>query len=143
MKLGSMLGDIVRSFFKKPITETYPLNKLAAPSRLRGELIYHPDKCTGCQLCVKDCPSKAIELITIDKATKHFVMRYHVDRCTFCAQCVQNCRFNCLEMSNEQWELAALNKEAFTVNYGREEDLAKLLGQAAPVINVQPETSKA
>ena len=42
MRLGSMLGDIVRSFFKKPITEMYPVNKQAAPSRLRGELIYHP-----------------------------------------------------------------------------------------------------
>lgn len=143
MKLGSMLGDMLRSLFKRPITEMYPFKKTAAPSRLRGELIYHPEKCTGCQLCVKDCPSNAIELITIDKASKRFVMRYHIDRCTFCAQCVQNCRFNCLEMSNEQWELAALKKEAFTVNYGREEDLAKLLGQAAPSTDVAPSPTKA
>jgi formate hydrogenlyase subunit 6/NADH:ubiquinone oxidoreductase subunit I len=138
-----MLGDVVRSFFKKPVTEMYPFKKQAAPSRLRGELMYHPEKCTGCQLCVKDCPSNAIELITIDKANKRFVMRYHIDRCTYCAQCVQNCRFDCLEMSPEQWELAALKKEAFTVHYGREEDLAKLLGKALPAADVTPATSKA
>jgi formate hydrogenlyase subunit 6/NADH:ubiquinone oxidoreductase subunit I len=131
MRLGAMLGDMVRSLFKKPMTEMYPFKKTAAPSRLRGELIYNPEKCTGCQLCIKDCPSNAIELITVDKATKHFVMRYHIDRCTYCAQCVENCRFACLSMSNEQWELAALNKEAFTVTYGREEDIQKLLERAA------------
>jgi formate hydrogenlyase subunit 6/NADH:ubiquinone oxidoreductase subunit I len=130
MKLGAMFGDMFRSLFKRPVTEMYPFQKTAAPARLRGELHYSPEKCTGCQLCVKDCPSNAIELITVDKATKRFVMRYHIDRCTFCAQCVQNCRFSCLGMSNEQWELAALKKEAFTVTYGREEDVEKLL-QAA------------
>ena len=128
MKLGSMFGDMFRSLFKRPVTELYPFEKHTTPTRLRGELFYNPEKCTGCQLCVKDCPSNAIELVTIDKANKRFVMRYHIDRCTFCAQCVQNCRFACLSMSNEQWELAALKKEAFTVTYGREEDLQKLLG---------------
>ena len=133
MKFGVMLGDMLRSLFKQPITEMYPFKKQAAPPRLRGELRYNPEKCTGCQLCVKDCPSNAIELVTIDRANKRFVMRYHLDRCTYCAQCVQNCRFNCLGMSNEQWELAALNKDAFTVVYGREEDIQKLLEKATAV----------
>ncbi len=142
MRLGAMLGDTVRSLFKKPFTEMYPFQRRDAPSRLRGELMYHPEKCTGCQLCVKDCPSGAIELLTIDKVNKRFVLRYHLDRCTYCAQCVQNCRFKCLEMSNTQWELAALNKEAFTVHYGREEDLAKLLGQTLPTTDATPAASK-
>ena len=78
-------------------------------------------------LCVKDCPSDAIELITIDKVAKKFVMRYHADRCTYCAQCVLSCRFKCLEMSSEDWELASANKQPFEVYYGREEDVAFLL----------------
>jgi formate hydrogenlyase subunit 6/NADH:ubiquinone oxidoreductase subunit I len=132
MKFGVMLGDIVRSLFKRPVTEMYPFKKQASPERLRGALYYSPEKCTGCQLCVKDCPSNAIELVTIDKAHKRFVMRYHLDRCTYCAQCVQNCRFSCLGMSNEQWELAALNKQPFTVVFGRDEDIQKLLEKATP-----------
>jgi hypothetical protein len=32
-------------------------------------------------------------------------------------------------MSNEDWELAALNKESFEVLYGRDEDLATLLAK--------------
>ena len=88
-------------------------------------------KCTGCQLCVKDCPANAIELIVIDKVAKRFVMRYHMDRCTFCDQCVQSCRFKCLNLSSEQWELAALSKEPFTVYYGKDEDIQFLLEKAA------------
>lgn len=69
-------------------------------------------------------------------------MRYHVDRCVYCAQCVQDCPFNCLEMSNIQWKLAALDKAAFTVHYGREDDIGKLLGTSAPANNMTPTASK-
>jgi formate hydrogenlyase subunit 6/NADH:ubiquinone oxidoreductase subunit I len=132
MKVGTMLRDILRSLFRKPITEDYPAERQAAPERLRGKLVWNPEKCVGCCLCAKDCPSNALELITIDKANKRFVMRYDVGRCTFCAQCVLNCRFSCLEMSNEQWELAAGDKAPFTVYYGREEDVEALLAHFTP-----------
>lgn len=129
MKLGPMLDDILRGFFHRPVTQTYPAQREPVPTQLRGNLHYNPEKCTGCALCIKDCPADAIELITIDKVAKKFVLRYHVDRCTFCAQCVQNCRFKCISMSADQWELASLGKEAFTVYYGDEKDVANLLGQ--------------
>lgn len=127
MKITTMLRDILLSLFRKPVTELYPAQRQPTPERLRGKLRWDPEKCTGCCLCVKDCPCDALELITIDKANKRFVMRYDVGRCTFCAQCVQNCRFNCLEMSNEDWELAATDKAPFTVYYGREEDVQSIL----------------
>jgi len=130
MSIGAMLGDIVNSLFKKPATELYPFERKPAPEKFRGKLFFDPEKCSGCQLCIKDCPSDAIELITVDKVNKRFVMRYNIDRCTFCAQCVQNCRFKCLNMSNEDWELASINKEAFEVYYGKEEDIAALLARS-------------
>lgn len=131
MKFGAMLGDITRSLFRKPVTEKYPFEKHAAPDRLRGKLTYHPEKCTGCGLCTKDCPSDAIELITIDKKAKRFVLRYDMARCTFCAQCVQNCRFECMDMSHDDWELAALTREPFTVYYGKDEDVKVIMERFA------------
>jgi len=127
--IGAMLGDIVHSMFIRPATEFYPFTRNPNPDRLRGKLIWNPEKCSGCQLCVKDCPSDALELIVLDKANKRFVMRYHADRCTFCAQCVESCRLKCVGMSNELWELASLTKEPFTVYYGREDDVQNLLAR--------------
>ena len=135
MTIGSMFGDIFKSFFKKPATQKYPFVREDAPENLRGKLVCDAEKCTGCQLCVKDCPSNAIEILVVDKVNKKFVMRYNVDRCTFCSQCVQSCRFSCIEMSDEMWELASVKKEPFEVYYGREDDIKFILERAA-----QPET---
>ena len=131
MKIGSMLGDISTSLFKKPVTEKYPFEKKQAPEHLHGKLVYDATKCTGCSLCMKDCPANAIEIITIDKANKRFVMKYDMSKCTFCNQCVFNCRLKCINMSSEDWELAALSKEPLTVYYGREEDIQALLERSA------------
>ncbi len=131
MKIGTMLGDVWRALWQKPVTQKYPFERIEAPKRLRGKLVWDPEKCTGCNLCSKDCPADAIEMITIDKKAKRFVMRYHLDRCTYCAQCVTSCRFNCINMSDEQWELAATSKTPFEVNYGRDEDLAEALAKFA------------
>jgi formate hydrogenlyase subunit 6/NADH:ubiquinone oxidoreductase subunit I len=131
MRFGTMLSDVVRALFRRPVTELYPFERQAAPRRLRGLLQFNSELCTGCALCVKDCPASAIELITVDKASKRFVLRYHVDRCTFCAQCVQSCRYKCLFMSSDQWELAALNTKPFVLNYGREPDVESVMARPA------------
>lgn len=128
MKIVTMLRDVIESLLKRPFTEEYPFEQRPSPERLRGKLHYDPEKCTGCCLCMKECPADALELITIDKKAKQFVLRYHSDRCAYCAQCVQNCRFECLEMSPEEWELAATTKEPFTIYYGEEADVEKVLG---------------
>lgn len=127
MKIGSMFKDLLTSFFQKPVTENYPTERPEVAQRFRGKLYYDPAKCTGCNLCSKDCPSDALEMIHIDRAAKRFVARYHVDRCTYCGQCVQSCKFKCMGMSNQDWELAALDKQSFEVFYGRDEDIAALM----------------
>lgn len=140
MKFGVMLRDVLKSVFERPVTVTYPAEREPAPDRLRGTLHWNPDRCTGCCLCVKDCPANAIELITLDKANKRFVFRYHADRCTYCAQCVQNCRFGCLQMSNDEWELASGDKATFEVYYGAGDDIEAVLERVASAAGPAPET---
>jgi len=137
MKFGTMLKDILESLFKKSSTQLYPFEKVPPPERYRGELFYNPAACTGCGLCTKDCPSRAIELVTLDRAAKRFVLKYHRDRCIYCGQCVVNCKFKCMGMSNEDWEHAVMAKE-FTVYYGKDEDIETFLAGAAGPLGTEP-----
>jgi formate hydrogenlyase subunit 6/NADH:ubiquinone oxidoreductase subunit I len=130
MSIGTMFQDIVESFFKKSATQLYPVERMAPPERYRGVLSFDPSLCTGCRLCVKDCPSDAIELVILDRAAKQYVVKYHMDRCIYCGQCMVNCKFSCIGMSNQDWEHAALNKD-FMVYYGREQDITKYLESLA------------
>lgn len=132
MKKIGMLNDLVQSAFKRPITECYPIERRPAVESFRGMLTWNPEACTGCGLCVKDCPADAIELITIDKAARRFVLRFHVDRCTFCGQCAYNCRFECIKLENMGWELAELNRDGFTVYFGRPEDVEEFSSANLP-----------
>ncbi len=142
MRIGAMIGDISRSLFTRPVTERYPFERKPAPERLRGQLAWDATKCTGCRVCLRDCPANAIELMVVDKKAKRFVLRFHIDRCTYCGQCVVNCNFDCLGMSHEQWELAALETEPFTVSYGTDEDIASLLEkECQPAGAEQPATT--
>jgi formate hydrogenlyase subunit 6/NADH:ubiquinone oxidoreductase subunit I len=121
-----MLEDVLRSLFREPVTERKPG---AAPARLRGRLRWTPEGCTGCALCVKDCSANALELIRLDDRNKRYVLRYSVDRCTYCGQCVENCRFDCLKMAGEAWSLSAPKRGGFTVYYGDDADVERVLAE--------------
>ncbi len=122
MKWGVMLADVLQSLLRKPATERYPRERRPPPGLLRGALRFDPRQCTGCNLCVKDCPAEALEVITLDKTAKRYGVRYHVDRCTFCAQCVQSCPHGCLSLRDGTWELAARSREPFTLQLGDDAD---------------------
>ena len=149
MRIGAMLGDISRSLFKRPVTELYPSVRRPTPERLRGQLTFEASKCTGCRICVRDCPAAAIEIAVVDKVAKRFVMKFQTARCTYCAQCVVSCNFDAIGMSHERWELAALSLEPFAISMGRPEDLDALaqaaakpaVAPAAPVIPPAPATA--
>ena len=130
MRIGSMFKDVIRSFFTRHTTQLYPVERIPPPERYRGILSYDPSVCTGCSLCVKDCPSDAIELVIIDRAAKKYVMNYHMDRCIYCGQCVVNCKPKGIGMSNREWEHAALEKQ-FMVHYGKDEDVTQYLAALA------------
>jgi NAD(P)H-quinone oxidoreductase subunit I len=131
MKIGTMLSDILRSLFRRTATRRYPFERTPPSVQLRGALRWDSARCTGCNMCARDCPAQAIELITLDKATKRFVLHYQLDRCTFCAQCVRTCNFGCLALANDHWELAAWTREPFTVYYGDDANVNAVLATVA------------
>lgn len=52
-----------------------------------------PEKCTGCMVCKKGCPTKAIEG---EKKLPHFI---HQDLCIKCGECYSKCKFDAIKVN--------------------------------------------
>ncbi len=109
---------IIKQLFLKPATNLFPakyapestldlLDKVAkqevalnppvtVPPQFRGKIAYDRENCTGCQLCVKVCPTRAIESLPEERKVKVFI-----SRCCFCSQCVDICPVHTLAMTGE------------------------------------------
>jgi formate hydrogenlyase subunit 6/NADH:ubiquinone oxidoreductase subunit I len=108
MKLpGKMAGEVLRHLTRKPATVDYPSVKTEMPAGYRGKILFIAARCVGCNLCVKDCPAKAIAINKV--GDKRFEAVFDLDRCIFCSQCVDSCNKHALETSPE-YELASLDR---------------------------------
>lgn len=53
----------------------------------------NPEKCTGCMVCLKNCPVSAI---TGERKKTHFIDQ---SQCSKCGVCFSKCKFNAIELS--------------------------------------------
>ena len=106
-KPGKMMVQALRSIWTKPATVMYPHVKVQMPDRFRGKLEFHPEKCICCKLCVRDCPTGAIEIRKVGE--KRFECEIDFSKCIFCAQCVDVCPKDALEATRE-FELAEIQR---------------------------------
>jgi|WetSurMetagenome_2_1015567.scaffolds.fasta_scaffold07185_6 formate hydrogenlyase subunit 6/NADH:ubiquinone oxidoreductase subunit I len=111
---GKMLEQVLRSVVSKPATVRYPSVKVSMPDRFRGRLAFCAEKCIGCKLCVRDCPSGAIQIRKI--ADKQFEADIDMAKCIYCGQCVDSCVKKALEITPE-FELAQLTRSKLRMTF--------------------------
>lgn len=109
---GKMIKQVLESIFKKPATTKYPFIKEAPPKSFRGKLKFYPEKCIGCKMCMRDCPSNAITIRKMPDGK--FECDIDLAKCIYCAQCVDSCPKKALEASNE-FELASLDRDKLKI----------------------------
>lgn len=112
-KPGKMLPFVFKMLTKKPATISYPFKKVEMPENYRGKLEFDTSKCSGCKLCMKDCPASAI---FIDKAgDKQFKAQVYLDRCIYCGQCTDSCPRKALKCT-KRFELANFDRKKLKVD---------------------------
>jgi NADH-quinone oxidoreductase chain I len=114
IKPGKMIAEVLSHLWKKPVTTKYPAVKLQMPPRFRGRLEFYSEKCIGCKLCMRDCPSNAIEVKKI--GDKRFECNIDLSKCIYCGQCVDVCPKKALEMTTD-FELAQLDRGKLRIVY--------------------------
>lgn len=114
---GKMLKQVLGAIFMKPATIDYPKTRPEMPDKFRGKIIFHPERCIGCGLCMRDCPSNAIKIKKV--GDKKFEAEIDLGRCIYCAQCVDSCLKKALE-STKEFELASLERGKLKVRYNAE-----------------------
>ena len=109
---GKMIRAVLESIFKKPATTMYPYVKSYTPDKFRGKLKFYPERCIGCKMCMRDCPSNAITIKKVEE--NKFECEIDLAKCIYCAQCVDSCPKKALE-STKEFELASLDRNKLKV----------------------------
>jgi formate hydrogenlyase subunit 6/NADH:ubiquinone oxidoreductase subunit I len=129
--IGSLKGLAVTlaTMMRRPVTAQYPdpERRLPIDERFMGfpSLLwdYSNDEpyCTGCMVCVRECPTQCMTADMSDNARfesgestrKKIIEKFEINlgRCILCGICVDVCNFDAIEMSHEH-ELGKFDRNA-------------------------------
>ena len=124
-----MIPPVVASLFKKPATMRYPFAPTKMPDGFRGPPKFDANKCIGCKICVRDCPSGAITITKVGE--KQFECTVDLGTCVYCGQCAESCPKDVITMSAD-FELAQIDRGVLKVVHKRSPSPAPIPEAAAP-----------
>ena len=96
MSILRMTKTLFKSIIHGPYTEAYPVKPRDNYERTRGSIENDIENCIFCGMCVRRCPTSALQ---INKSEK----QWSIERmqCIQCSYCVDVCPKKCLYMKNQ------------------------------------------
>ena len=132
LKPARMLPEVLRHIFRKPATSAYPFEPARPMPEFRGRIDFDSAKCIGCQICVRVCPAKALDIVLSAEqppappppaegqpaipAKKKYDCVMRLSHCVYCWQCAESCPKKAL-ITTQDFELASVNKADLTKHY--------------------------
>ena len=93
-----MIKEVLSALFRKPNTKrsfTKAQEFVPVYESYRGKIKFDTNLCIGCLLCIRTCPTGAINAIENKK------VQIQLDRCIFCGQCRENCPKKAITFSSD------------------------------------------
>ena len=84
----SLAPEVLGNLLKRRATRMYPEEKVEPPEAFRGKLGFDREKCIGCGLCWRVCPSSAAKESRDEKGRRPV---FHIGKCIYCYLCVEVC----------------------------------------------------
>ena len=90
------------NLFKKPSTVRFPEVEVDAKPAYRGRIVYDPEKCVNCGMCIKVCSPGAITR-TVEEVEGGEKITYDINltSCTFCGTCQDFCGTKAISLSDD------------------------------------------
>lgn len=98
---------LCKTIVHRPVCILYPYEKMWVPDNYRGRPGLDFDKCVGCGMCARMCPTGCIMLVECDDDNGNKVERPQVNmgRCALCGYCAEYCPVDAMTVTPE-FELA-------------------------------------
>ncbi len=98
MKLP-FLKEASSNMFDKPSTQVV---SQAAAKGYRGRIVFHPERCINCGLCIRVCaPNSITREVEKMEDGDHVTMRFDMGSCTFCQMCADFCNKDAIELTQD------------------------------------------
>jgi formate hydrogenlyase subunit 6/NADH:ubiquinone oxidoreductase subunit I len=105
-----MIKEVLSALFRKPNTKksfTKANEFVPVTESYRGKIQFDANLCIGCLLCIRTCPTGAIN------AAENKKVQIHLDKCIFCGQCRENCPKKAINFSSD-FLMATPNRNELT-----------------------------